>query len=348
MLSVALKDNEFLERSLISSSVRLSGVYSWEANNQYHALFPQNKYFSETYEFTGEEDSLLKKDAFQVVKDFDGVKKWYNGYQILSNDEATIYNGWSFIQYLSNDSQEAIGKLIDGESISIVVAELTVGNILELKRKISYPKKKLNESQVNFFLQLLWDDGLLNALEKYGNTVELKILNLEIRTEIEQRYIQALNQLLLTTTSSNEQESDEEESKIEESEEGTTKKCEEAMCNLVNAVSLLFSDDAAIPVNESELHHILFYLAYNNRLFVTQFHRAVVKVAEELRDSAKLKKVPRRKAKGSYQSKRNEKRGRKNECGMCVILGTVAVLFEFKFLKDEEAENSKTALQQII
>ncbi|XP_015837647.1 uncharacterized protein LOC103313685 isoform X2 [Tribolium castaneum] len=361
MLSAGLKSNRFLARSLVSSCVRLSGVYSWEINNQYHALFLQKRKFSETYGFTEQEvHNLLENAAFQAVNDFDGVKKWYNGYQTLNKDGAPIYSGWSVISYLSESIQEEkkmfdnywaksglleilkklfvnheiqkrIDKLIEDENISIVIAEPTVDNILKLKNTISFPSSKLEESQVDFFFQLLWDDGLLNAIEKNSKTVVLKIPNFEIKTEIQckcytqslfeakyklkfeniERYIEALNQLLLT--SSNEEESADEESNEEKG-------------------------DATIPVNESELHHILFYLPYNNKLFTTQSSRPVVKVSEQLRD-----------AKTSSQNKRREKHGRKNECDICVTRGTGGAILELKLLNQINAnENSKAALQQII
>lgn len=50
------------------------------------------------------------------------------------------------------------------------------------------------------------------------------------------------------------------------------------MCSFANAVLLLFLYETAIPVNELELHHILFYLAYNNRLIIIQPHKVVVKL----------------------------------------------------------------------
>nr|XP_015837649.1 PREDICTED: uncharacterized protein LOC103313685 isoform X3 [Tribolium castaneum] len=323
MLSAGLKSNRFLARSLVSSCVRLSGVYSWEINNQYHALFLQKRKFSETYGFTEQEvHNLLENAAFQAVNDFDGVKKWYNGYQTLNKDGAPIYSGWSVISYLSESIQEEkkmfdnywaksglleilkklfvnheiqkrIDKLIEDENISIVIAEPTVDNILKLKNTISFPSSKLEESQVDFFFQLLWDDGLLNAIEKNSKTVVLKIPNFEIKTEIQckcytqslfeakyklkfeniERYIEALNQLLLT--SSNEEESADEESNEEKG-------------------------DATIPVNESELQ-------------------------------------------------RREKHGRKNECDICVTRGTGGAILELKLLNQINAnENSKAALQQII
>lgn len=162
----------------------------------------------------------------------------------------------------------------------------------------------------------------MNAIKTNDHIAVLKIPNFEIKTEIQQcypqslfeakyklksenikRYIEALNQLVLT--SSNEQESEDEQSNEEngELEEGTTEKFEGAVRKLVNAVSLLFSGYASIPANESELHHILFYLTYNNKLSETQSSRPVVKVSEELRD-----------ARTSSQNMRRGKRGRKNEC----------------------------------
>jgi len=109
---------------------------------------------------------------------------------------------------------------------------------------------------VNFFLQLLWDDGLLNAVEKNANIVSLKIPNWEIKSVIErkcysesmfstkyklepeniEKYIQALRNLLLMAND----------------EEETEKSKEKPFRELVNAVSGLFSDGATIPYNESE------------------------------------------------------------------------------------------------
>src|SRR5699024_2801685 len=139
-----------------------------------------------TYGFTEHEvRNLLQIAAFQTVNDIDGVKKWYNGYQTLNRDEAPIYSGWFVIHYLScsiheekkllsiywaksglleilkkmivkDEIQKIIDKLIKDENIAIVIAEPTVNKILELKNMISCPSSKLNESQVNFFLQLLW------------------------------------------------------------------------------------------------------------------------------------------------------------------------------------------------
>ncbi len=97
MLSPALKDNEHLEKAVVTGILRIaksnmfSGLNNFEEDNLLTSTLSKYYGFTET-----EVTDLLK--PFVSDTELQDVKSWYNGYLIGGE---TIYNPWSVIKYVS-------------------------------------------------------------------------------------------------------------------------------------------------------------------------------------------------------------------------------------------------------
>lgn len=93
LLGSALKDNDFLDRAVITGILKISkeSLFSGANNIKVCSLF-DNEY-SEYFGFTETEvEQLLKKAS--LYEHYPAIRQWYNGYQI---GQSVIYNPWSLI-----------------------------------------------------------------------------------------------------------------------------------------------------------------------------------------------------------------------------------------------------------
>ncbi len=152
----ALKDNNFVEKVVITGILRVSkdSLFSGVNNIKVYSTF--NTEYSEHFGFTETEvESLLQKANLKHC--YTKIRQWYNGYQI---GNSTIYNPWSVINclqaqgliglYWSNTSgnelvkhllahgDETIKKeletIIQGDSITALIDENLVFSDLEKNR----------------------------------------------------------------------------------------------------------------------------------------------------------------------------------------------------------------------
>lgn len=98
MLTAALKDNNYLEKSMVTGILRIAkeSIFSGLNNLQVHTIFSYK--FNDKFGFTEDEvEDLLT--YYDLKHKFLEVKKWYNGYDFGGK---TIYNPWSVLSYIDN------------------------------------------------------------------------------------------------------------------------------------------------------------------------------------------------------------------------------------------------------
>jgi len=91
--SVALKDNQYLHKAVLTGILRVAkeNIFSGLNNLEVYTLL-QSEY-SQYFGFTEQEvDELCKKAAIETK--LENIRDWYNGYQI---GDSIIYNPWSIV-----------------------------------------------------------------------------------------------------------------------------------------------------------------------------------------------------------------------------------------------------------
>lgn len=93
MFGVALKDNPFLERSMITGILRISKESLFSGVNNIKVCSILDNRYSEHFGFTElEVEQILRKT--NLFDHYASIRNWYNGYQI---GRSVIYNPWSLI-----------------------------------------------------------------------------------------------------------------------------------------------------------------------------------------------------------------------------------------------------------
>jgi hypothetical protein len=98
MLSGAFKDNNVLQKAMITGILRVDreSIFSGLNNLKVESILSYN--FSDKFGFTETEIEKLASD-YKVSTELDNIKQWYNGYYF---GDTTIYNPWSILNYLSS------------------------------------------------------------------------------------------------------------------------------------------------------------------------------------------------------------------------------------------------------
>ena len=97
-LSAALKDNEYLERAILTGILRVAkeSVFSG-LNNLYVDSILTNK-----FNYFGLSEDEVSKALKYYERDYEvqEVKEWYNGYSFGKN---LVYNPWSILNFIKYD-----------------------------------------------------------------------------------------------------------------------------------------------------------------------------------------------------------------------------------------------------
>ena len=98
LLSGAFKDNNFLQKGMITGILRVAreSIFSGLNNLKVESVLSYN--FSDKFGFTDTEIEKLVFD-YNITEELNNIKDWYNGYYF---GETTIYNPWSILNYLSS------------------------------------------------------------------------------------------------------------------------------------------------------------------------------------------------------------------------------------------------------
>ena len=219
LLSGAFKDNTFLYKGVITGILRVSkeSIFTGLNNVTVHTVLDED--FSDKFGFTELETKQILKD-FDVSTDYEEIKKWYNGYNIGSNNG--IYNPWSILNYaigykngfqpfwVNTSSDELLKEQLADRNESYTREHLLqlINNetiIKTIDQNFVFPNLDKNK-------ELLWSlltfSGYLTSINKVGRkSYELKIPNYEIKTVFQDIILDWLNidikikqNLLLDTT----------------------------------------------------------------------------------------------------------------------------------------------------
>jgi len=199
LYSNCLKDNNFLERAILTGIYRVAkeSIFSGLNNLKVSTLLDAD--FSDKFGFTPEEVHQILIDFNALDKEED-VKSWYNGY--LFGKEQVIYNPWSILNYVDNPQKELKPYWVNTSSNDII-KELIVNGSADVKLEIETLlqggtlQKSITEDVVFGNIQqspdALWNffmfSGYLKVIEK--KTINNKqvgvfqIPNIEIQTIFE-------------------------------------------------------------------------------------------------------------------------------------------------------------------
>ncbi|NRY60081.1 AAA family ATPase [Clostridium beijerinckii] len=220
LLTSALKDNPYVEKSLITGILRVvkESIFSGLNNLEVNTLL--RKTFNDKFGFTKNEIRELLS-YYKCEDDMQNIKKWYNGY-IFGGE--VIYNPWSVLNYLKNtregfmpywinsSSNDLIKRLLlkGDNNIKLELEELIEGNSINKKIDDSIVMAEVEDSNENIWSFLLMS-GYLKAVKTENIegilNCELKIPNKEVlifyRNLIEKWFKEALTnqkyELMLNT-----------------------------------------------------------------------------------------------------------------------------------------------------
>ena len=196
-----LKDNEYLEMSVMTGILRVAkeNIFSGLNNIKIHSIL--NKRFTEYF-------GILENEVEDALKDFGmeydllDVQKWYNGYLF---GDTKVYNPWSIINFLDEEELGAYWVNTSGNQLIQLYLQRLKNEIFEDFSKLLNEEsifKFINESmtfdnlEANFeknIWNLFFHSGYLTLAENYNkmrNNVSLKIPNKEILEMFSEMFIE--------------------------------------------------------------------------------------------------------------------------------------------------------------
>ena len=191
-LSSVLKDNEYLEKGVLTGILRVAkeGIFSGLNNLMVNTVISNN--FSEYFGLL-EDEVVELLDYYKLNYELEEVQKWYNGYKF---GEIQVYNPWSIISYINERVIQPnwINVSSNEEIIDIIKNSVTTGNfeIIEkleqlllgesIEEQVYIASNMLDLSNNREIWQLMLHSGYLTIEEKIGlDEYELKIPNEEVR-----------------------------------------------------------------------------------------------------------------------------------------------------------------------
>ena len=184
ILGQALKDNVFLSKAIITGITKIAQESLFSGLNNIQSYSVLKTKYGQYFGFTEEEvDHFLQRGK---VENHSYFKEWYNGYQI---GDYFLYNPWSIINCLSNDSKlqpywlntsssELIDKLIRSSNILVKqkFEALLQGQVIEqaISENLVFPDLEFDSEAL--WILLLYT-GYLKVLSSKlkGNRLMAKI-----------------------------------------------------------------------------------------------------------------------------------------------------------------------------
>ena len=124
MLTAALKDNNYLEKALVTGILRVAkeSIFSGLNNLEVDTILGFN--FNDKFGFTTDEVNELLK-YYDLEDKATEVRTWYNGYIFGGK---VIYNPWSVLNYIKNNEQGFMPYWINSSSNDLIKKLLVKGN----------------------------------------------------------------------------------------------------------------------------------------------------------------------------------------------------------------------------
>ena len=196
-----LKDNEYLEMSVITGILRVAkeNIFSGLNNLEVHTILD-----SEFTEYFG----IMENEVEDALKDFgleyelEDVQKWYNGYLF---GDTKVYNPWSIINFLKKGKLRPYWVNTSGNGLIQLYLEKLKNEIFDEFSKLLNKEsvlKRINDNmtfgnlEANFeknIWNLFFHSGYLTLVEEYDEDEEgiyLKIPNEEILKMFSEMFIE--------------------------------------------------------------------------------------------------------------------------------------------------------------
>lgn len=193
LLTAALKDNPYVEKSLITGILRVAkeSIFSGLNNLEVNTILRYN--FNDKFGFT-ENEVMDLVNYYEDRENIESIKKWYNGY-VFGGE--VVYNPWSVLNYLKNvkegfmpywinsSSNDLIKRiLIKGDkNIKVELEELIAGNSINKQIDDTIVMAEVEDSNQNIW-SFLTMSGYLKPVKTENIEgilhCELKIPNKEV------------------------------------------------------------------------------------------------------------------------------------------------------------------------
>ena len=196
-----LKDNEYLEMSVITGILRVAkeNIFSGLNNLEVHTILD-----SEFTEYFG----IMENEVEEALKDFNleyelkDVQKWYNGYLF---GDTKVYNPWSIINFLKKGRLRPYWVNTSGNGLIQLYLEKLKNKIFDEFSKLLNKEsvlKRVNDSmtfgnlEANFeknIWNLFFHSGYLTLAEEYDvmkKNTRIKIPNKEILEMFSEMFIE--------------------------------------------------------------------------------------------------------------------------------------------------------------
>ncbi|SHH53957.1 PD-(D/E)XK nuclease domain-containing protein, partial [Tepidibacter thalassicus] len=192
-LSGALKDNEYLQKGVLTGILRVAKESIFSGLNNLEVCTILNNYYSDKFGFLeGEVEEILKH--YNIEFEMDEVRKWYNGYIFGEN---VIYNPWSILNYVKNhekgfrpywvntSSNDLVKGVLakSGEKIKIELEDLIKGKDIVKTINEDIVIHDIDKGSENVWSFLLFSGYLKVVKEEFKRGrvyCNLKIPNLEV------------------------------------------------------------------------------------------------------------------------------------------------------------------------
>ncbi|WP_297427260.1 AAA family ATPase [Clostridium sp.] len=187
ILTSALKDNIYLEKSLITGILRVAkeSIFSGLNNLEVNTLLRYS--FNDKFGFT-EDEVVELANYYDLIGDIESIKDWYNGY-VFGGE--TIYNPWSVLNYIKNQREGFMPYWINSSSNDLIKRLLLKGdNKMKLELEELIEGKSISKvvddsivmSEVEDSNENIWSFLLLSGYLKAVKTENIEgILNCELK-----------------------------------------------------------------------------------------------------------------------------------------------------------------------
>ena len=196
-----LKDNEYLEMSVITGILRVAkeNIFSGLNNLEVHTILDSE--FTEYFGIMEDEVENALKD-FNLEYDLEDVQKWYNGYLF---GDTKVYNPWSIINFLKRRKLKSYWVNTSGNGLIKLYLQKLKDEIFDDFSKLLNKEsviKRINDNmtfgnlEANFeknVWNLFFHSGYLTLTEEYDEDEEeiyLKIPNEEILKMFSEMFIE--------------------------------------------------------------------------------------------------------------------------------------------------------------
>ncbi|SHJ72045.1 AAA family ATPase [Tepidibacter formicigenes] len=159
-LSGVLKDNEYLQKGVLTGILRVAKESIFSGLNNLEVFTILKNHYSDKFGFLESEvEEILKH--YNIEFEMDEVRKWYNGYIFGEN---VIYNPWSILNYVKNHEKGFRPYWVNTSSNDLVKIVLTKAGETVKKELEDLIKGKTIVKQIN-------EDIVMNDVENGSENV---------------------------------------------------------------------------------------------------------------------------------------------------------------------------------